>query len=37
MDEVIRFGDVRMPATRLSDTLWHEQMSRWPIEKRRIA
>jgi predicted homoserine dehydrogenase-like protein len=29
-DQVITFADVRMPATRLSDELWGEQMKRWP-------
>ncbi len=30
-DEVLCFGDVRMPAPRLSDSLWLEQMRRWPV------
>ena len=29
-DQVVTFADVRMPATRLSDELWREQMQRWP-------
>src|SRR5262245_24647293 len=29
-DQVVSFADVRMPATRLSDELWREQMNRWP-------
>src|SRR6185436_8498617 len=29
-DQVVTFADVRMPATRLSDELWREQMKRWP-------
>jgi predicted homoserine dehydrogenase-like protein len=29
-DQVVTFADVRMPATRLSDELWQEQMRRWP-------
>jgi predicted homoserine dehydrogenase-like protein len=37
-DEVLGFGDVRMPAPRLSDSLWLEQMRRWPVtEMRRTA
>jgi predicted homoserine dehydrogenase-like protein len=30
-DDVISFDDVKMPATRLSDRLWMEQQSLWPI------
>jgi predicted homoserine dehydrogenase-like protein len=29
-DGVITFNDVKMPATRLSDRLWAEQIHRWP-------
>lgn len=29
-DSVVSFNDVTMPATRLSDHLWHEQRKRWP-------
>ncbi len=29
-DDVVSFADVRMPATRLSDELWQEQLRRWP-------
>lgn len=29
-DEAISFNDVQMPAPRLSDELWLEQMHRWP-------
>jgi predicted homoserine dehydrogenase-like protein len=29
-DSVVRFDDVRLPATRLSDRLWREQRQRWP-------
>jgi predicted homoserine dehydrogenase-like protein len=29
-DSVVGFADVRMPARRLSDDLWQEQMRRWP-------
>ena len=29
---VIGFGDVKMPATRLSDELWMEQCRRWPAK-----
>ena len=38
-DEVLSFSDVRLPAPRLSDTLWLEQMRRWPAgsEMRRTA
>ena len=36
-DDVLSFSDVRMPATRLSDTLWLEQMRRWPVDMRRTA
>ncbi len=36
-DDVICFSDVRMPAPRLSDTLWLEQMRRWPVDKRHTA
>lgn len=31
-DEVVTFNDVSMPATRLGDELWLEQMHRWPID-----
>ncbi len=30
-DQVVSFDDVRMPARRLVDELWHEQMRRWPL------
>ena len=30
-DGVVAFDDVKMPATRLRDELWLEQMRRWPI------
>lgn len=33
-DEVVSFGDVKLPATRLSDELWREQCERWPITNR---
>lgn len=33
-DQVISFDDVRMPATRLSDRLWQEQLARWPAANR---
>jgi hypothetical protein len=33
-DEVISFGDVKLPATRLSDELWQEQRKRWPTAAR---
>jgi predicted homoserine dehydrogenase-like protein len=44
-DDVVSFADVRMPATRLSDELWQEQLRRWPgatgssvaVEPRRVA
>jgi hypothetical protein len=43
-DAVIRFDDVRLPPTRLSDELWAEQDRRWPAadaspnpELQRIA
>jgi predicted homoserine dehydrogenase-like protein len=29
---VIGFGDVKLPATRLSDELWVEQCRRWPVK-----
>lgn len=29
-DEVVSFDDVRRPAPRLVDHLWHEQLERWP-------
>jgi len=29
-DAVVSFDDIRLPATRLSDTLWQEQQQRWP-------
>ncbi len=31
-DEVLSFNDVRMPALRLSDELWLEQMHRWQAQ-----
>jgi predicted homoserine dehydrogenase-like protein len=39
-DEVVTFDDVKLPATRLSDELWMEQLRRWPpatLAKRRAA
>jgi predicted homoserine dehydrogenase-like protein len=36
-DEVIAFGDVRLPPTRLSDELWQEQRKRWPTATRSGA
>ncbi len=33
-DDVISMNDVRMPATRLSDRLWLEQLDTWPISGR---
>ena len=30
-DAVVAFADVQLPATRLSDQLWQEQASRWPM------
>jgi predicted homoserine dehydrogenase-like protein len=30
--DAIGFGDVKMPATRLSDELWLEQSRRWPVK-----
>ncbi len=39
-DEVVTFDDVKLPATRLSDELWLEQLRRWPsasLGKRRAA
>jgi Predicted homoserine dehydrogenase len=39
-DDVVSFDDVKMPATRLSDQLWMEQMQRWSpasLVKRRAA
>jgi predicted homoserine dehydrogenase-like protein len=44
-DSVVSFADVRMPARRLSDELWQEQMRRWPgavdlsaqVPPRRVA
>jgi predicted homoserine dehydrogenase-like protein len=33
-DEVVTFRDVKLPATRLSDQLWHEQNERWPAAAR---
>lgn len=33
-DQVISFSDVQMPATRLSDELWREQLARWPSANR---
>ena len=32
-DGVISFDDVQMPATRLSDQLWAEQIQKWPYGK----
>ena len=29
-DDVVRFSDIALPATRLSDRLWWEQRQRWP-------
>jgi predicted homoserine dehydrogenase-like protein len=29
-DSVVSFNDVTLPATRLSDRLWHEQRQQWP-------
>ncbi|MBV6422427.1 MAG: hypothetical protein NAOJABEB_00208 [Steroidobacteraceae bacterium] len=31
-DDAISFNDVEMPAPRLSDELWLEQMRRWPMD-----
>jgi len=31
-DEAVSFNDVRMPARRLSDDLWLEQMHRWQVQ-----
>jgi predicted homoserine dehydrogenase-like protein len=39
-DEVVTFDDVKMPATRLSDQLWMDQLQRWSpasLGKRRAA
>ncbi|HKE93130.1 MAG TPA: SAF domain-containing protein [Povalibacter sp.] len=38
-DDVVSFDDVKMPATRLSDELWMEQMQRWSshLMTRRAA
>ena len=36
-DAVISFGDVTMPALRLSDELWQEQCERWPVEPRSVS
>jgi predicted homoserine dehydrogenase-like protein len=39
-DEVVTFDDVKLPATRLSDELWMEQLRRWPAAsqgQRRAA
>ncbi len=36
-DEVISFDDVRMPAPRLVDRLWQEQLQRWPAAGARAA
>jgi len=36
-DSVIAFSDVRMPAMRLSDRLWAEQIQRWPYGPTRPA
>jgi predicted homoserine dehydrogenase-like protein len=30
-DAVVAFADVQLPVTRLSDQLWQEQASRWPM------
>ena len=30
-DAVVTFADVQLPDTRISDTLWQEQLSRWPL------
>jgi predicted homoserine dehydrogenase-like protein len=30
-DAVVAFADVQLPVTRLSDQLWEEQASRWPL------
>jgi len=35
-DSVIAFSDVKLPATRLSDTLWLEQEQRWPVVAEQI-
>jgi predicted homoserine dehydrogenase-like protein len=35
-DSVIAFSDVKLPATRLSDTLWLEQEKRWPVTAEPI-
>jgi predicted homoserine dehydrogenase-like protein len=29
-DQVVTFGDVKLPPRRLRDDLWHEQRKRWP-------
>jgi predicted homoserine dehydrogenase-like protein len=36
-DSVIAYSDVKLPATRLSDTLWLEQEKRWPVAAERIV
>jgi len=35
-DSVLSFNDVKMPATRLSDTLWLEQEKRWPVSSELL-
>ncbi len=35
-DSVIAFSDVKLPATRLCDTLWLEQEKRWPVAAEQI-
>ena len=31
-DSVVTFADVKLPAERISDTLWREQQEKWPID-----
>jgi predicted homoserine dehydrogenase-like protein len=35
-DAVISFEDVKLPAGRLADQLWHEQSARWPPATRKV-
>lgn len=34
-DQVIRLDQVALPPERLSDRLWHEQLQRWPGQRRK--
>jgi predicted homoserine dehydrogenase-like protein len=36
-DSVVSFDDVTLPAPRVVDALWQEQLRRWPLQARATA